>query len=111
MLRSEQIYSVIAVGLIEAYDVGAGRKAAIFKLNRRLRDGDLDVLADESPHHLGHARAVALIGGNKERIRRLAQTFLPGIPALLIEILQHVRGVIGAVVQSGEGGSLLIIKV
>ncbi len=110
MLRRQQIHCVVAIRLIETHDVGSSRKASFLDLNRRLRACDFDVLSHQSPYHGRHTSWIALILWNQKRIRWLRQTFLPRVPGLLVEVVQHFFGFASRLVQRCKRAGFLIIQ-
>ncbi|HEV1286609.1 MAG TPA: hypothetical protein VNU44_14915, partial [Bryobacteraceae bacterium] len=60
-LRREEIDGVIAIGLIEADNVGACWEVALFKSDGVLGAGNFDALRKETAHHVGNAFAISLI--------------------------------------------------
>ncbi len=101
-LWSEEINSVIAIGLIETDDIGSGGIGAVLELNGRLRAADFDVLAHEAGDELRDACGVALVGRNEESVGGFLETLAIGVKAFGIEILEENLGIGGGVVESGE---------
>src|SRR5439155_23309600 len=111
VLRCEQINRVVSVWLIEANHVRSRRKPSFLDLNCVLRPANFDVLPNEPCHHLFHSGRISLISRNQKRIGRLSETFLPGIPRLLVEIAQPFFGMLGCIVERCKGASLLVVEI
>ena len=92
MLRREQVDRIVSVGLIEPHHIRSSRKASFLKLDGPLRPRNLNVLSHQPPDHRGYPRGISLIRWNQKCIRRLCQSFMPGVPRFLIEIVQHLFG-------------------
>ena len=111
LLRSEEIHGVIAIGLIETYDVGANGEGAFFKMERLFRAADFDVLAHQASDELRDARGISLIVRNKEGRRRFIEAFAIGVQVFFVEIVEERARVCGGVVEDGECGGFVVVKI
>ena len=111
LLRLEEIDGVVAVRLGEIDHERAGGEAAAADGERAGRPRDLDALAEQHVHHLGHAARVALIGRDRERVGSAVDALLPGVPSLAIEVAEELVGVLRGEIENGERGRLLIVGV
>ena len=76
-LCSQQIHRVVAVGLVEPYDIGARGERTLPEGEVRHGTLHLDPLREQPCEQLCDAGRIALPVGNEERIGRLLEPLAP----------------------------------
>jgi len=111
VLWREEIDSVVAIGLIEADDIGAGGKVAFLQVERIFGAADFDVLAHQASDELRDAGGIALIIGNEEGGGRFIEPFAIGVEIFFVEVVEELAGIGGGVIESGEGGRFVVVEI